>query len=809
MYEQVQAKKIVTKIEANPLLQKKCAEDGVLRVAAYCRVSTDSEDQLESYNAQVSHYTEAIMKNPKWRFVKIYADEGITGTIAKKRDEFLKMIRDCEKGKIDLILTKSFSRFARNTVDLLRTVRHLKELGIVLAHVSISGHGLRLVFIMPQGMNSPEEAQRWMAAQLDDDNYDDRCKDWARASYAFPIGYLLYIDEEELFADRTPLMFRDGKKKAAVNEERRMKTIPMIKQSKNVLSEANEELPCGIPEKSSFINRDNSMTMTAFPTTYEGVPYAEIVDEWVRLDGGEPQIGRRNDTLHRLAYDLRHLCDNNPQMMSALIPNFGLADEEKAGLIKSACKAEWSHKSRLMVQAIKNVKARHAQTAPKAGKVEAASSHAAFFNVPFPIDNLPPLIRHLVSCTPDIYKPAVSQAVFPSLAAHLKGVRFRYVDNVEHEATLMCVLVAETGAGKSCIDIPIDYILADIRVSDEANRRREAQWKEANAAKGANKARTPRPKDIAIRIVSPDMSNAALVLRLGDSDGYFLYACMNEIEAFDALRGQARNPQQFLIMRLAFDTGKYGQERVGEKSVSQMVTVRFNWNASTTPARARQYFARSLTDGTIQRLNFVSLPAQEIGAPIPVYGTYGEAFDLQLRPYIERLCQASGLIHCPQLHQLVHTLRQELSDQAVLTQDRVLDSLSHRALVIGWLKACVLYVAHGCQWLDSFEPFIRWSVLHDLECKMNLFANDIRRAEESMPTAGNLPQNLLLLLPDTFTTDQLHDLRLTRGMKPSGTKNLIAQWKKRGFIRQMTDDSYDKLKYFTGTQHGTDTDPNA
>ncbi len=686
----------------------------------------------------------------------------------------------------------------------------LKELGIVLAHVSISGHGLRLVFIMPQGMNSPEEAQRWMAAQLDDDNYDDRCKDWARASYAFPIGYLLYIDEEELFADRTPLMFRDGKKKAAVNEERRMKTIPMIKQSKNVLSEANEELPCGIPEKSSFINRDNSMTMTAFPTTYEGVPYAEIVDEWVRLDGGEPQIGRRNDTLHRLAYDLRHLCDNNPQMMSALIPNFGLADEEKAGLIKSACKAEWSHKSRLMVQAIKNVKARHAQTAPKAGKVEAASSHAAFFNVPFPIDNLPPLIRHLVSCTPDIYKPAVSQAVFPSLAAHLKGVRFRYVDNVEHEATLMCVLVAETGAGKSCIDIPIDYILADIRVSDEANRRREAQWKEANAAKGANKARTPRPKDIAIRIVSPDMSNAALVLRLGDSDGYFLYARMNEIEAFDALRGSSRNPQQFVIMRLAFDTGEYGQERVGDNSVSERVRVRFNWNASTTPARLQQYFARVLTDGPVSRINFCTLPQQEIGAEMPVYGTYDDDFDRQLRPYIDNLCQASGLILCPQLDELARKLHQELSDEAVLTQDRVYDNLARRALVIGWLKACVLYVAQGCQWDDAMEEFIRWSVHYDLWCKLHFFGKAIEQLElDENATRRPGPRNLLKSLPDTFTRADLLQLRLKRGMKEKGTHDLLYQWQKRGFIRQTTDDNYEKLKYFTGTQHGTDTDPHA
>ena len=654
----------------------------------------------------------------------------------------------------------------------------LQELGIVLAHVTPSAEGLRLVFRIPHGMDLPA-AQSWMAGKLHCTDYDASCKDLARPSFTVPEDYLLHIDEAALFADNNEER-RIKNEESAGNEERRMKN-----EEFSGMPDGNSSF-CAERDSSFFIKEDSSLS-------FKGVPYADITRELLRLTGGEPVPGERNTRLHRLAYHLRYICDDDEQLLLRIIPRYGLGEDEMRALIHSACTARRTSMPRLMNAAI------------KAAAGSNADDPCADTPPPMP-DTLPPLVELLVSRTPAAYRPAVAHAIWPALGAHLCGVRFRYIDNEEHEATLMCVLAAETGAGKSCINAPIDRIMADIRARDEANRQREARWKEANKGKGANKAKEPRPEGLVIQWVSTDMTHAAFVLRLAESQGHFLYARMNEIEAFDALRGSSRNPQQFVIMRLAFDTGEYGQERVGEGSVSERVRVRFNWNASTTPARLQQYFARVLTDGPVSRINFCTLPQQEIGAEMPVYGTYDDDFDHQLRPYIEHLCRASGLILCSQLDELARKLHQELSDEAVLTQDRVYDNLARRALVIGWLKACVLYVAQGCQWDDAMEEFIRWSVHYDLWCKLRFFGKAIEQAElDENATRRPGPRNLLESLPDTFTRNQLHDLRLTLGMKPSGTRDLLYQWQKRGFIRQSTVDSYEKLKYLTNN-HGTDTD---
>ena len=424
----------------------------------------------------------------------------------------------------------------------------------------------------------------------------------------------------------------------------------------------------------------------------------------------------------------------------------------------------------------------------------------------FILHYLPALIKLLVSRTPDVYKAAVAHAVFPSLGAHLHKVRFRYIDNVEHEATLMNVLMAGTGAGKDCISEPINRIMADIRRRDEDNLRREREWKNEVTSKGANKDKRQRPEGLIIQEIDADMTNPAFVMRMAEADGHFLYTKLNEIDQFDALRGSGRGGQQFQIMCLAFDPGnRYGQTRVGVQSVTEKVTIRFNWNAATTIQKGKRYFSRVLTDGPISRINFCTIPEREIGADMPVYGTYDAAFDEKLRPYIENLVKAQGLIDCPQAYKLAQKLKEECADFARLSQSRVYENLSFRANVIAWLKACVLYVANGCQWDKTFEDFIRWSLQYDLACKMEFFGAEIEEAQTTNLRSHKGPRNLLELLPDQFTFREVVQTRLREGKNEEGTYKMLRQWIYRGYIQQSTVDSYQKLKF---RKDGTDIDKN-
>ena len=403
---------------------------------------------------------------------------------------------------------------------------------------------------------------------------------------------------------------------------------------------------------------------------------------------------------------------------------------------------------------------------------------------------LPPLIRLLVSCTPEIYKPAVAHAVFPSLAAHLHRTRFRYIDNVLHEATLMNVLMAGTGAGKDCISEPINHIMADIRRRDEENLRREREWKNEVNAKGANKDKRQRPEGLVIQEIDADMTNPAFVMRTAEADGHFLYTKMNEIDQFDALKGSGRGQQQFQIMCLAFDPGnRYGQTRVGIQSVTEKVTIRFNWNASTTILKGKRYFSRVLTDGPVSRINFCTIPEREIGADMPVYGTYDAGFDEELRPYIENLTRATGEVDCPEAFRLAKKLKEECADFARLSQSRVYENLSFRANVIAYLKACVLYVANGYKWDKSIEDFVRWSLQYDLWCKMEFFGADIEEATNNMIREGQKRpgrMNLLELLPDEFTLEDAIRTRRSQGMDAKGTRNMLRQWVYRRYITIVT-----------------------
>ena len=402
---------------------------------------------------------------------------------------------------------------------------------------------------------------------------------------------------------------------------------------------------------------------------------------------------------------------------------------------------------------------------------------------------LPKLVELLISKTPEIYQPAVAHAIFPSLATHLWRTRFRYIDNVEHEATLMTCLLAGTGAGKSCVQKPIDFIMEDIRKRDAENLKREKEWKDEMMRKGANKDKRKRPENLIIQEIDADMTNPAFVMRTAEAKEHFLYTSLNEIDQFDALKGSGF--QQFRIMCLAFDPGNlYGQTRVGTQSVTERVTIRFNWNASTTIHKGIRYFKRVLTDGPVSRINFCTIPERDIGEDIPIYGTYDEEFRNSLKPYIDNLCMASGLVECKEAFHLAEVLKDENAEFSRLSQDRVYENLSFRANVIGYLKACVLYVANGYQWEPEIEDFIRWSERYDLYCKMRFFGDAIKKAERDGDQESKKgPASILAFLPDKFSYQQVETLRLKNDMNAKGTAKMLRNWLHRGYIEKEESDS--------------------
>ena len=613
-----------------------------------------------------------------------------------------------------------------------------EELGIVLAHITPSSEGLRLVFIVPQGMDLAE-AQAWMAKELKDETYDACVKDYARCSFAVPKEYVLYLDEEKLFSTQV---------------------------------DAPEIIRRDAPQ-------DDKVVEESYPTTFKGIPYATIIAEWFKQNGGEPERGERNSKLHRLASHLRYITDNNEEHLLQILPNFGLTEEEMKSLIHHACIAKFYGMSKAMKKLLSDM----GSTSKEEEYSELMTQNSELLPPPMP-NRLPPLIKLLVSKTPKIYRPAVAHAVFPALASYLWKTYFRYIDNVEHEATLMCCLMAGSGAGKNCISEPINHILKEMRKRDKENLRREKEWKKEIQTKGANKDKRQRPEGLVIQEIDPDMTNAAFVQRLADAEERFLYAKMNEIDQFDALKTSARSKAQFQIMCLAFDPGNvYGQTRVGTGSVSERVCIRFNWNASTTIRKGQSYFRSVLTDGPVSRINFCTIPEQPIGADMPIYGTYDAEFDEELRPYIEHLTKARGVVECPGAKTLAKKLKDENAEFARLSQSRVYENLSFRANVIAFLKAMVLYVAHGEKWDKTMEDFVRWSLQYDMYCKMKFFGNAIESQEyeqERVVTKG--PQNLLDLLPEIFTREEANSLRQRMGIQSDSLRQMLFNWRKRGYI---------------------------
>ena len=620
-----------------------------------------------------------------------------------------------------------------------------EELGISLTHVSPSTEGLRLVFGIKQGM-SLADAQAWMAKQLGDTQYDSCVKDYARCSFLVPREYVLWMDEEKLFAPIVPLVKGEGTECQGGEE----------------VDDKNEEVD--IP---------------TYPQIYEEIPYETIVETLEEQMGGTPEHGSRNNFIFSMACHLRYVCNDDARWIARILPTYGEARDKWMATIRSACAR---NQTKMMPKIMRRTIAICKQRMEEESDI---TNQTSDINLPPPMPvRLPPLIKLLVSKTPKIYRPAVAHAVFPALAAHLWKTYFRYIDNVEHEATLMCCLMAGTGAGKNCISEPINRILKDIRKRDADNLQREKEWKAEMQTKGANKDKRQRPEGLVIQEMDPDTTNAAFVQRMADAEERFLYTKMNEIDQFDALRTNGNPKSHFQIMCLAFDPGNvYGQTRVGTGSVSERVCIRFNWNASTTIHKGQAYFRQVLTDGPISRINFCTIPEQPIGADMPVYGTYDAEFDEALRPYIERLTKARGLVECRPARQLAKKLKDENAEFARLSQSRVYENLSFRANVIAYLKAMVLFVAHGGVWDKVTEDFIRWSLKYDMYCKMKFFGEEIEEKEYSCSRRKKRgPQNLLDLLPDIFTREEAQQMRHRQGITTGSLSTMLATWKSRKYI---------------------------
>jgi len=704
---------------------------------------------------------------------------------------------------------------------------------ILLVHVTPSLEGLRLVFVMPEGMNLAE-AQKWMSQQLGDEEYDVCVKDLARPSFIVPEEYILFIDEARLFA---PLRSSSGMDERGSNGDAASQANTSVNINPNPkLNEHESEhdpkpqvatnqehqpesdnspaaLPAGTAvEYAQSANHDRAddhhlgnhgvdqdhggeERRQDFAQEYDGIPYEAITSKLVELLGGEPQHGSRNSFIFTLSCYLRYLCDDNATWIKQVIPTFGEEKKRAFTTIDSACQRKQSHRMPMIVRKAISL-CQQEQARGKAADYDAdefgdiLNPDSYFYRIHEMPQKLPRLIRLLVSKTPAIYQPAVSQAVFPALASHLCDTRFRYVDNVEHEATLMNILCAPTGSGKESITQPINRIMADIRARDAQQRERERAWKDECNRKGSNKDKRERPEGLVIQEVNIDMTNPAFVLRMKEAERHFLYAKVNELNLFDALKGKTN--QHFRIMELAFDLGNYGQDRVGVQSVTETVKVRFNWNACCTPKKCRDYFRRVVTDGPVSRISFATIERRPCGSEIPVYGSYDAAFDEELKPYIDNLLKARGLVDCPQALRLARKLMEENAEFARLSQNYVFENLSFRANVIAYLKACVLYVANGMKWEKSIEDFVRWSERYDLWCKLKLFGQMIYDADGEQDkvsrTAPNGPKNLLSLLPDEFTMDDYVKVRRAQGFDNDNARRIrdaIHQWVHRGYVAKV------------------------
>ena len=651
--------------------------------------------------------------------------------------------------------------------EILEKAMELQKAGkweILLVEESVR-RGTHVLITLPEGMSTQEAQQRFS----EDVGFqaDPALKDVARCIYMVPESHTLYVNEA-LFAPHPNVIFRTESSTTRQSEAKNLCNI--AKQKVDVPEILRRDAP--LDDNSNAFNK----TTSSFPCTHENIPYEQIVEVLEEQMGGKPDIGSRNNFIFSMACHLRYICNDDPAWIAEVLPTYGEEREKFVATVKSACQ-------RIQTKVMPRIIKRTLDICRRNSELRTCNSELE--NIPPEMPKkLPPLIELLVSRTPDIYQPTVAHAVFPSLGTHLYQTRFRYIDNCYHEATLACLLMAPTGSGKSSVNTPIDFIMADIRERDEINMEKERKWKRDTQSKGANKDKKQRPEGIVIQCIDADITSAAFVQRMADAEGRFLYARMNEIEQLNNLSSRGNSHNVFDLLCLCFDYGNlYGQTRIGAASVSEKVTVRFNYNVSTTVRKGQYFFRNVLTDGPLSRINICTIPERSIGSDMPIYGTYDDTFAEELRPYIERLNMARGLVECEEASALARKLVEECAEFARLSQSRVYENLSFRANVIAFLKAMVLYVAHGEVWTPEMEDFVRWSLQYDLWCKMKFFGDAIEAQEEGgmkLPTKG--PQNLLDQLPEIFTGEEAGMMRQRMGIRTGSVRQMLGNWTHRGYI---------------------------
>ena len=728
------------------------------------RICAELEDALEQHRrGELTKEEYKDIKTAKKKGCKFYTPHAHFKNGYKRRDGGP---QDSGKAVIDLDGCEHFEQLYEAHLK-----GHEKELGINMANISVSRTGGHILFDIPEGLTR-QQAQAWMAAEiLGGAAYDKAVHERERAVYIPCRNYILYIDEELMFSDQLhpAKLSREviekykngvkGKVKGKVKEG----VKEGVKGDDTPSAEANDRI--------RFIARGvmKEKQLEASDFLLEGGRHTTVK---IFLSGATQLLTKAETNAILAELMPQHWQDENiRQLVDDFYENYTKPSQR---LLR--------YQEQLFTQS------------QRMG--ESSTTEETQEAPPMMPEQLPGLIRLLTSRTPDEYKPAVAHAVFPPLATHLCNVQFRYTDNVDHEATLMNCLMASTGAGKGCIDEPISHIMADIKLRDKENEKREAEWKKDCQKKGANKDKLTRPEGLVIQIIDPDMTKPALVTRMDEAEGHFVYVKLNELDLFDQLKGPT-GKQHFQLMCLAFDPGaEYGQTRVGTQSVTARPRCRFNWNACTTILKGRRFFRNVLTDGPISRINFCTIPETEIGAEQPVYGHYDAEFDEQLRTYIDNLVCARGRIDCPQAFHLAKQLQQECAEFARLSQNETYWNLSHRACVIAWLKACVLYVANGMEWEQSIEDFVRWSLRYDLWCKMQFFGEDIEKANYGDATRIGTrgPRNLLELLPDEFTLADVKRIRSQQGLSNDGykCKRMMRNWMNRGYVIQNSEFSFQK-----------------
>ena len=657
--------------------------------------------------------------------------------------------------------------------EILERSLQLQEQGkweILLVEESVR-KGTHVLITLPEGM-TPQAAQQRFSEDVGF-TADPALKDVARCIYMVPDSHTLYVNEEKLFVPSpNVIQTTEGRTNLEDTAQHQVDAPGILRRSAPLDDRIGE----------------------SYPQTHEGIPYTHIIEVLEEQMGGRPDIGSRNNFIFSMACHLRYICNDDPAWIAQVLPTYGEERDKFLATVKSAC-------NRIQTKVMPRIIKRTLSVCKQQGESEADAQLSDADTPPEMPAKLPPLIELLVSRTPKIYRPAVASAVFPALGAHLWQTTFRYIDNCLHEATLSTLLLAPTGSGKSCVNMPIDYIMADIRERDRENMEKERKWKRDTQSKGANKDKKQRPEGIVIQEIDPDSTSAAFVQRMADAEGRFLYARMNEIQQLNNLSSRGNSNNVFDLLCLAFDYGNiYGQTRVGTSSVSERVCVRFNYNVSTTISKGQSFFRRVLTDGPISRLNICTIPERAIGSEMPIYGTYGDDFAEELRPYIERLNKARGLVECPEASDLSRKLVEECAEFARLSQSRVYENLSFRANVIAYLKAMVLYVAHDRVWTPEMEDFIRWSLRYDMWCKMEFFGQAIEE-QEYAGEKGNRrgPQNLLDLLPVVFTREEAGMLRQRQGIRTGSLSFMLSNWKKRGYIEiygeEMPHKEIDRQRY--------------